>query len=73
MGSLLEKLMRPLCAPYVPLMCNFTTTTNQNRTKTEMKTETKTILEALAYLIDRQGLTPSQIRNIILETLNHES
>jgi len=36
-----------------------------------MKTKDKTnrILNALAYLIDRQGLNPDQIKNLILKSI----
>jgi len=34
----------------------------------ETKKDTQSILAALAYLIDRQKLTPAQIQNLIIKT-----
>jgi len=37
-------------------------------TTMETKKDTQSILAALAYLIDRQKLTPAQIQNLIIKT-----
>jgi len=36
------------------------------------KNKTTTILAALSYLIDRQGLTPEQINELILTTIEEQ-
>ena len=43
----------------------------KTNTKNKMKTKDKTnrILNAIAYLIDRQGLNPDQIKNLILKSI----
>ena len=42
------------------------------QTTNTMKTETEALLSAMLYLIDR-GLTPAELRSLILESLNHDA